>query len=372
MPLYQGMKLLLEETHVPKLIDHLHAITLEHNYNTQVEASFRRLRILHEQASRFFLDKICTIQLDNDQARKEWQDFARVSKRAIEEGGEAFKTIKIRIEESLRQRCQSFEVKLSELDGQAIKGLDAVFFSWQAINWRTLHAALKRKGMWFSVSLQREINLNEDIARAYLDLVPFIWDDFFGLQLAGLTDEVVKGSHEQLHKTAERLKGAMDMLRSQPAGIRESMEASLHTAADSFQLQSGQVRTAISAQIQRTRQALRTGIVEAAATFMQPAYDEAGKDPGGAGMKQRTLNIIVCHAKQHAPKLFINIRQELAEGVDVLESSIKPQLFNIVSYGTGVLERLKQNTASHQFITSGLENEYRTAWNQLTQPANIT
>jgi hypothetical protein len=54
MPLYQGMKLLLEETHVPKLIDHLHAITLEHNYNTQVEASFRRLRILHEQASRFF------------------------------------------------------------------------------------------------------------------------------------------------------------------------------------------------------------------------------------------------------------------------------------------------------------------------------
>jgi hypothetical protein len=54
MPLYQGMKLSADETHVPKLIEHLRSIALENSYKTRVEPSFRRLQMLHEQASRFF------------------------------------------------------------------------------------------------------------------------------------------------------------------------------------------------------------------------------------------------------------------------------------------------------------------------------
>jgi hypothetical protein len=56
MPLYHGLKLSPEDTHVPQLISHLHSVTLEQSYKAQMEASFRRLQLLHEQASRFFFE----------------------------------------------------------------------------------------------------------------------------------------------------------------------------------------------------------------------------------------------------------------------------------------------------------------------------
>jgi Dynamin family len=68
MPLYQGMKFSPEETHVPKLINHLQSVTLEQSYKTQIEAALRRLRMLHDQARRFFLNAIQRIEADSDQA----------------------------------------------------------------------------------------------------------------------------------------------------------------------------------------------------------------------------------------------------------------------------------------------------------------
>lgn len=54
MPHYQGMRFSSEDTHVPKLLRHLETVTLEQSYKHQLEASSRRLRILHEQARSFF------------------------------------------------------------------------------------------------------------------------------------------------------------------------------------------------------------------------------------------------------------------------------------------------------------------------------
>src|SRR5258705_8406695 len=47
---------------------------------------------------------------------------------------------------------------------------------------------------------------------------------------------------------------------------------------------------------------------------MQPAYAQAGEEPAGSGVKRRILDIIIQHAKKHAPALFINMRQKLTEG----------------------------------------------------------
>jgi hypothetical protein len=257
---------------------------------------------------------------------------------------------------------------MSDLDAQATKGLKSVFAAWHEINWRTLRAAVQRKGEWFSIALRREFDLNRDIARAYLDLLPFVWDEFFGVQLAGLTEEIVSEARGELHKTAERLKGAMDMLRCQPPGIRESIETTLRTASESFQLQSGEIRSALSAQIQRTRQALASGMVEAASAFMQPAYASAANCPGGTGVKKRMLDIIVHHAKQHASKLFINIRQELTEGVLLLQASIKPQHSRILGYGASVLDQFQRNMITHQIITPEQRGKLQLAFNHLPQP----
>jgi hypothetical protein len=53
-PRYRGLKLPAEDTHVPKLIDHLHRITREQSYRAQTDAASKRLAVLEEQVRRFF------------------------------------------------------------------------------------------------------------------------------------------------------------------------------------------------------------------------------------------------------------------------------------------------------------------------------
>jgi hypothetical protein len=370
MPVYHGIKFFPEETHVPKLIKHLHSVTLEQSYKNQLEASSRRLRMLHEQAKAFFLNAIRRIEVESDQARAAWADFVRAADVAIQEGREALRKTRTRSEEALRQRFLSFEQELANLDVRAVRGLSSVFAEWNKINWRSLRSAVERKGVWFSVSLQREFHLNRDIAKAYLDLVPFVWDDFFGVHLTRLTEDVVSDSRGELHKTAERLKGAMDMLRFQPPGIRESIETSLATASESFQLRSGEIRAALSAQIQRTRQMLASGMVEAASASMQPAYSIAANFPIGTGIKKRMLEAIVKHAKQHAPKLFLHIPQELTEGVAILQTSIKPQHSKIVDYGASILDQFHRNMTTHQILTPEQRGKLHIVSRHLPEPVS--
>jgi hypothetical protein len=367
MPLYKGMILEREESHVPSLIEHLHRITLEQSYRAQVEASFQRLCILHDQVRRFFLDQIRRIEVNSDEARREWDAFSHVADQTIHDGQDVLKQIRIRFEESLRERCLSFEQRLLDLEAKAAGSLHALFTSWRAINWRSLRAAVQRGGQWFSRALQREFNLNRDIARVYLDLLPFVWEEFFETHLAGLIEEVAAETQAELQRTAARLMGAMDMLRCQPAGIRESMETSLRTAEQSFELQSGKVRADLRAQIHRTRQRLSSGMIETASSFMQPAYSQAVQEPIGDGIQRRILEIITRHAKQHAPALFITMRQELAEGVDILQASMKPQLSRIVEYGEGILKAFQQNVASNQVVTPEQSDNLQAALNCLPE-----
>ena len=367
MPLYQGMKLVPEDTHVPRLIEHLHSITLEKSYASQVEASYRRLQMLHEQVRRFFLDLINRVDRGSETAHQEWASLGKVVAKAISEGETALQFVRIRFEQALDQHCIAFEERLTVLDSRAALALNAIFTSWEGINWRSLQAAVKRRGEWFSRATGRDINFNRDVARAYLDLLPFIWEDFFGTHLSNLIDEVARATEAELQKTAARLKGALDMLHQQPDGIRESMEASLRAAGESFQLQSGQVGAALTAQIQRTRQSLSNGMVATAAGFMGPAYAEAGNDPGGAGIKRRMLDTLARYAERHAPSLFINMRQELIEGVTVLQTSMKPQLSKIVGYGEGILDHFRQNMGGHEIVTPELREKLRAALDCLPQ-----
>lgn len=367
MPLYHGIKFSSEDTHVPRLLRHLDSVTLEQSYKHQIEASSRRLRILHEQAKSFFLNAIREIEIESDQTRTSWADFVRVAEDAIQEGRDGLKSLGTRSEEALRQRFLSFEQELGDLEVRAARALISVFRAWNQINWRSLRSAVGRKGVWFSVALQREFHLNQDIARAYLDLMPFVLDDFFGAHLTALTEDVASNSRGELHKTAERLKGAMGMLRYQPDGIRKTTETSLRTADLSFQVRSGEVRAALAAQIQRTRQALASGMVEAVSKVMEPAYSAAAGIPVGTGIKKKMLETIVHHAKQHAPKLFINIRQELMEGVSILQASMPPQHTKIIDYGASILDQFEHNMTAHQVLTPEQKGLLQTVFSHLPQ-----
>jgi hypothetical protein len=321
--------------------------------------------MLYSQASRFFLDRIRRIEADSALVRNEWSEFVSVASHSIQESQQALEENKLRTSEALRQRRIAFDERLAELEPKAEKNLASVFGAWEAINWRTFRSAVQRNGVWFSVALRREFDLNRDLARAYLDLVPLIWDDFFGAQLASLTDDVVNDTREELRRAAERIKGAMAMLRNQPEGFRESIETSLGTAAESFKLRASEVRAKLSAQIQRTRQDLASGMAEAAQGFMRPAYSLAVNDPGGTGVKKRMLALIVNHARIYGPKLFLTIHQELAEGVTRLEASMMPQLAKIVAYGASVLDQSRQNTLNHQIVGSERLCSFQAALNEI-------
>jgi hypothetical protein len=351
MPLYQGMKLSAEHTDIPRLINHLHSITLERGHKAQVASSSKRLSILYEQVRTFFFDNIQRIELDSKDARREWDSLKEVASESIQHGREALDRVRVHFDESLQQGCDNFERHLVEMDARAITSLQTVFASWEKINWRSLHCAVKSGGVWFVRSRQLEIDLNRDLARAYLDLVPFIWDEFFGAHLSNLVDTVGDNAREALQKTVDTLTGAMGMVRCQPTDIRASMETSLRTAGESFQLQTSQTRATLTAQIKRTRQALSTGMIEAASSFMQPAYSQAKAAPGGSGIKKRMLEILIEHASLQAPALFVNMRRDLAEGVTELRASMKPQLSKIITYGESILHQVQQNMAAHEVVT---------------------
>jgi hypothetical protein len=109
-------------------------------------------------------------------------------------------------------------------------------------------------------------------------------------------------------------------------------------------------------------------MVEAASAFMQPAYSTGANFPVGTGIKKRMLEAIVQHAKQHAPKLFINIRQELTEGVAVLQTSIKPQHSRIVDYGASILDHFQRNMTTHRIVTPEQRGKLQIASSHLPQP----
>lgn len=355
MPLYQGMKLAAKDTDVPQLVEHLHAITREQSYKTQVETVRKRLELLYEQVRHFFFERIRQIERDSEEVQREWDDFVKMGAKALHAGRDALKKTRIRFAESLDQRCSEFERQVAGLDTRAIAGLKEVFERWDPpIAWNTLLSVAKAGGVFRSNARgrERELNFNLDIARAYLDLVPFVLDDFFGAHLSELTREVSHGAHETLRMTAARITGAMSMLRHQPAGVGDSMEASLRTADESFQLQTGGTRAEINRHIRQARQALTSGMIGASADFMKPAYKQASAVPVGDGRKKKMLDILIQHAREHAPKLFIAMRQDLVEGVTELKSSMTPQLTRIVNYGSTILDQFEQNLSSHQIATA--------------------
>lgn len=345
-PLFQGMKMSPETSHLPDLLNHLNTITQEQSVRAQVEAARRRLKILREQIRSFFLDRIRNVELDNETARQEAAMLTRVSAQAVAEGQNALRELQIRSEAALEERCGGFEQRLEESQKRAAQSLRAVFNAWESINWRSLQAAVKRDGVWFSRSTNREFDFNRDVARAYLDLLPFVWEEFFGVHLSKLINDVCQGTQSELQKTAKHIQGALDMIKHQPPGIRESMESSLRAAGEGFALQSAQVIADLNAQIQRTRQQLSAGMVATAGKFMQQGYDAAAADPGGPGIKGRMLAKLTRCASEHGPSLFTHIRQDLTGGVALLQTSMKPQLATLVAYGDGVLQRFGQNTGN--------------------------
>ena len=76
---------------------------------------------------------------------------------------------------------------------------------------------------------------------------------------------------------------------------------------------------------------------------------------------------MMTHAQEHGPKLFVTIRRELAEGVGVLEASMRPQLAKLITYGMSVLSQFQQNTLSHEVARSDQLDTFRSVLNEIPE-----
>ena len=362
---YHGPQLPPAETQLPALLEHLHDITLEHSYRRQLESANRRLRVLYERARGFFLNRLQILEQADQTARAEWDKFCTSAVANIESSkGRIFKAL-MRAEENLQIQSKAFAEKLGDLDSRAKQNLGSVFEQWNSMNWRSLQAAIKRNGEWYSSSTARDFNLNRDVAHAFLDLVPLVWDDFFGKRLSTIIEELSREAQHAIESAADQVRGSVGMLSRQPAGLVDSMTQTLSNSSESYSLRSAKIQTDLAAQIQRTRQSLSNGLIGTSAAFMQPAYARAQNVDGGTGVKRRMLEPLMQHARANVGSLFVNMRKELAEGVAEMSAGLRPRLKELSTYGESILVQLQQNVRVRTISDQQHREQFKQALNTI-------
>jgi hypothetical protein len=269
-------------------------------------------------------------------------------------------------EQALAQRCRAFEQRLEQFDKEAAAALEITFKAWDSLNWRSIKAAVERNGKWFSRATGRDIDFSRDVANAYLERVPFVWDDFFGAELETLIKNVVEQTEASLKAVADRIEGAFDMIQRQPDGLRQSVRATVETVRESFKLQSDQLRAVVTSGIHRTRKNLAAGMLATASNFMQPAYEKARQE-SGAGVKRRMLDILMHYARANASTLFVSMRKDLAEGMNVLRSQLKRDLSTVVAHGERILAQFRHNLGTEDVVPPNQAEHWMTALQQLPE-----
>ena len=350
MKTYGGPKLSEAQTQIPQLIDHMKKISLKESYKAQVLAAERRVQILYHKVRSFFSERIRRLDAETSESEQQWVHFSSIAEEALGFAEERMKEIRWKFDDLLKQYCSQFQLQLEGLEQRAKIELRKVFNQWEDIHHMSLRSTVDRFGEWHIRSRNKDIDMNQDVADAFLHLLPFVWEEFFGTQLSQLIESVASDTEANLQMTVASMKGSLQMLTHRPPAMYESLETTVQTAAESFDLQSSKVRSDLTASVRRTRQELSQGLVATVASSMTPAYIAAQNVEGGTGVKRRILDVLSTRTLQIASELYINLQKELRDGVDVLQASMKPQLSSIVGYGEKLVEQIRTNLGTQEVI----------------------
>ncbi len=360
-PHFQGPRLAPADTGIPALAKHLQKITLEVSFRARVEAAHRRLDALRRDAESFFLTRVQDLEALDQQLAEYWGRLVHWTAESVRYRANEIELARARARGALGMRCEEFKRQMEQIDARAIRGLESVFAGWAQINWRTLKAAVDRDGEWFSRSLGRRFDFNADVASAFLDLIPVIWDEFFSGHLGRVVRDLSGDCIKETEVLVEALRAQLEIMGLGPAGLTEALAASLRTAQESHGLRVGEVEVALNDLIARTRQTLSTGMTDTVGQFMGGAYEIAKQDPGGKGIKARLLQALVAEATAHAPELFVTIRRDLDEGVVALRGSMESAFDKLAQYSLSVLAQVEANMRESGPAPAGEKEMYRRA-----------
>jgi len=343
-PLYNdGHKIDVPHSDIPALIKYLSGLNVNYNAKARLNAASARAKILGDALGVFFSKKTQDFELSNQHAIANWQRFQAAAEEQLSLADSSLKSALTSSEALFNEHCQNFNKKLSTVDASALKNLEKTFSRWEKMHWRTLVAVVspRRKGR-FKNDKQEVYDFNEDVTYTFLELTPGLWEEFFGQHLGQSIDGLVQGSVDQLQRLTDFVSGQLAMLHDDCSGLAAALEKSLSNAREGFKLRADQFKNSAQEQIQSTRQKLVAGQVETVASFMLPAYQEAGAI-SGVGTKKRILAVLEAKAKAQAPELFGNMRRELAEGLTQLQPMVSPMMAELVAYTSTLLNQISEN-----------------------------
>lgn len=358
---YQGYKLSETDTNIPALKSYLEDITVEQSFRSQVEAARRRLELLRQTAYSFFFSKTQDLRDQGEHLKRQWQRLQDTAARSSRETAEQTKINLATAKDTLSLQCRDFHAELERLDKKAIQNIERAFATWQQINWRTLQAAIRNNGEWFSRYQGKAYDLNEDISSAFLDLIPLIWERFFSEILAKVIADLSNKCLRDTNLLVSRINGEIDMLEAAPLDLREVLQNNMKTDQETYRLRTEELIAALADQVKRTRQTLASGINGTVVNFMLPAYGTAKNLESGKGIKQKMLDVLVGQVRNKAGHLFVIMRRDLADGISLLQGAINKSFDELAKQADVLVNRIKSNVEVSTPPTPGELEAYRLA-----------
>lgn len=371
-PLFQGLKLNQDDTNVPQLTQYLQQITLERSLHQRISNTALKLQQLYHETLSFFTQRTRDFEALDQRVRDQWQRLQQQAGFDIAEKRSNIRHHTDLAQAVLDQRCQEFVTDLERLDRQVINNFYEVFKDWQTINWRTLQAIVKNRGVWQSKAIGRRFNLNDDIGSTFLELISVKWDQFFGEHLKQIAETLAQEHLREIETLVHRIKGQISMLDRTPDGLAEMLSGNVNVVKESYELRSQQAQASLQQYIQTTRRDLTTGIFNTVANFMDPAYQKAKGLPAGTGIKQRMLDVLERQVLTEAQNLLLNLRTDLLDGVALLQTAIRQKIGQLGEYATQQVTQIESNLQASAPVKTAEKELYKSAVSRLPKHIEIT
>ncbi|HQR31170.1 MAG TPA: dynamin family protein [Blastocatellia bacterium] len=364
-PLFQGLKLAQSETNIPQLKEYLQRITLERSQQQRLASTAQKLQQLYREIHGFFTERTRDFEALDQRVREQWQRLQQQAQSDVAEKKSGIRRQTDLAQNILIQRCEEFAEEIKRLDRQILTAFLAVFKEWGAINWRTMQAIVKNRGVWQSSASKRRFNLNDDIGSTFLELISVKWDQFFGEHLKQLVEQLGHHHLREIDTLVQRIEGQISMLDRTPEGLAEMLSGNVNVVKDGYGLRSQQAQAALLEYIQVTRREQTAGVFSTVTAFMEPAYQKAKALPGGSGIKQRMLDVLQQQVLNEATHLLLNLRKELLEGVTVLQTAIRQKIEQLGDYATQQVAQVESNLQTSTPVSTNEKELYKTAVSDL-------
>lgn len=355
----------LDQTEVPKLIEHLAGIAQNQGLETHLQAVESELDLLIQETEVFFRSQLDELAAVAQSSRNRRQQLREACVLPHERHKSRLAAIGSNVDSSFRTHREAFEERLNTAARDAKSRINQTVEQWKSIHHNTLLATVMHQGR-FRSSNGTLYDLNQSLAEPLLQAIPFAWNDFFTVRL----DNILSLLSEQLRTEADSFLKDVEIaaLRSKldDEGLLDALPGSLDTAKRSVEIQAEGTRKALADTVRQVRSDLASGIESAAQAAMKPAYMQTAAERG-AGMKARILRVLSERAQAQVRTLFDSIRTELAEGVTTLGGQLSHQADSLRTYVEGQTDRVLTNLTQTDSSSSPIEERRRLAESALRE-----